>query len=152
MQLEGTQTLAADRQQVWKMLNDSDVLKACIPGCEELSGSIEEGFEAVVVQKIGPVKARFRGEVTISDIVEAESYRITGSGKGGAAGFASGGAVVTLADTADGTELSYDVTAQVGGKIAQLGSRLINSFTRKLADQFFERFRQEVEETHPQDA
>lgn len=150
MELVGKQYLSADRQTVWAALNDPDVLRECIPGCEQLTGSIDEGFEATVTQKIGPVKARFRGEVIISDVVEAESYRISGSGKGGAAGFASGGANVHLADSDGGTDLTYKVSAQVGGKIAQLGARLINSFTRKLADQFFERFRERIEAMEPQ--
>lgn len=145
MQMQGSTVIAASRQDVWRALNDPEVLRACIPGCDELAGSPEEGFEAKVTQKVGPVKATFRGAVQISDVVEAESYRISGEGKGGVAGFASGGAVVTLADVEGGTELSYDVDARVGGKIAQLGSRLIDSFARKMADQFFERFRAQVE-------
>ena len=147
MELKGTRVIAADRQTVWAALNDADVLKACIPGCEELTGSAEEGFEAKVTQKIGPVKAKFTGVVTLSDVVEAESYTISGEGKGGAAGFAKGGAKVTLADVEGGTELSYDVDASVGGKLAQLGSRLIDGFSKKMADQFFEKFQAVVEGT-----
>lgn len=145
MQMQGSTRIEATRQEVWRALNDPEVLRACIPGCEELAGSPDEGFEAKVTQKVGPVKATFRGAVQISDVVEAESYRISGEGKGGVAGFASGGAVVRLVDVEGGTELSYDVDARVGGKIAQLGSRLIDSFARKMADQFFERFRAQVE-------
>ena len=122
------------------------MLKVCIPGCEELTGSPEEGFSAVVKQKVGPVKATFKGEVTLSDIVEGESYTISGEGKGGVAGFAKGGAQVTLTDAeGGGTELHYDVEAKVGGKLAQLGSRLVDSFAQKMADQFFERFQAHVE-------
>lgn len=145
MELNGSRIIAADRATVWARLNDAETLQACIPGCEELTGSPEDGFEAVVKQKVGPVKATFKGKVTLSDIVEGESYRISGEGSGGVAGFAKGGAAVRLADVEGGTELSYDVDAQIGGKLAQLGSRLITGFARKMADQFFERFQAEVE-------
>lgn len=145
MELKGSRTIAADRATVWKKLNDAETLKACIPGCEELTGSPEEGFQAVVKQKVGPVKATFKGEVTLEDVEPEQSYRIVGEGKGGVAGFAKGAARVTLADADEGTELSYDVEAHVGGKLAQLGSRLINGFATKMADQFFERFQQQVE-------
>lgn len=147
MELKGSRVIAADRQTVWAALNDPDVLKACIPGCEELTGSASEGFEAKVTQKIGPVKAKFSGVVSLSDVVEAESYTISGEGKGGAAGFAKGGAKVALADVEGGTELTYDVDAKVGGKLAQLGSRLIDGFSKKMADQFFEKFQAVVEGT-----
>jgi len=146
MEMHATRTIAADRMTVWAALNDAEVLKACIPGCEELTGSPEEGFSAVVKQKVGPVKATFKGEVTLSDIVEGESYTISGEGKGGVAGFAKGGAQVKLSDAdGGGTELHYDVEAKVGGKLAQLGSRLVDSFATKMADQFFERFQEHVE-------
>ncbi|QDL91920.1 carbon monoxide dehydrogenase subunit G [Paroceanicella profunda] len=145
MELNGSRTIAADRATVWAALNDPDVLRACIPGCSELTGSPDEGFEATVTQKVGPVKATFKGAVTLSDIVEGESYTISGEGKGGAAGFAKGGARVSLADVEGGTELSYVVDAKVGGKLAQLGSRLIDGFAKKMADQFFERFQTAVE-------
>ncbi|MBF9058533.1 carbon monoxide dehydrogenase [Rhodobacterales bacterium HKCCSP123] len=146
MEMHATRTIAADRMTVWQALNDPEVLKACIPGCEELTGSPEEGFSAVVKQKVGPVKATFKGEVTLSDIVEGTSYTISGEGKGGVAGFAKGGAQVRLADAeGGGTELQYDVEAKVGGKLAQLGSRLVDSFATKMADQFFERFQAHVE-------
>ena len=149
MQLTGSRTIAAERSRVWEALNDPEVLRACIPGCSELTGSPEEGFEAVVTQKVGPVKATFKGAVGLSDVVPGVSYRIEGEGKGGVAGFAKGGADVRLADAEDGgTELSYEVEAKVGGKLAQLGSRLIDGFARKMADQFFERFQAEVEGTH----
>ena len=145
MELHGTRVIAADRATVWARLNDPETLKASIPGCEELTGSPEEGFEAVVKQKVGPVRATFRGKVTLSDMVEGESYRISGEGSGGVAGFAKGAANVRLADVEGGTELTYDVDAHVGGKIAQLGARLITGFARKTADQFFENFQAEVE-------
>lgn len=145
MEMSGTRTIAADRATVWEALNDAEVLKACVPGCEELTGTPEDGFDAVVKQKVGPVKATFKGGVTLSDVDAPNSYRITGEGKGGVAGFAKGGAVVTLSDVEGGTELSYEVEAKVGGKLAQLGSRLIDGFARKMADQFFERFQTTVE-------
>lgn len=148
MELEGSRTIAADRATVWAKLNDADTLKACIPGCEELTGSPEDGFEAVVKQKVGPVKATFKGAVTLTDVNPPESYRIIGEGKGGVAGFAKGAADVSLSDVEGGTELTYKVDAQVGGKLAQLGSRIIGGFARKMADQFFERFQAEVEGTN----
>ena len=146
MELHSSRHIAADRAQVWAALNEAEVLKACIPGCEELTGSPEQGFEATVKQKVGPVKATFKGAVTLSDVVPGESYTISGEGKGGVAGFAKGVAQVRLADHPEGgTVLSYDVEAKVGGKIAQLGSRLVNSFAIKMADQFFERFQTRLE-------
>ncbi|NNE87401.1 MAG: carbon monoxide dehydrogenase subunit G [Silicimonas sp.] len=146
MDLSDTREIAADRMTVWAAILDPEVLKACIPGCQEMQGSPEEGFTATVVQKVGPVKATFKGDVTISDIVEGESLTLTGQGKGGPAGFAKGEAKVSFADTDSGrTRLTYDVTAKVGGKLAQLGSRIIDSFAKKLADQFFERFQTGLE-------
>ncbi len=145
MELKGSRVIAADRETVWAALNDADVLKACIPGCTELTGSPDDGFEAKVTQKVGPVKANFAGAVQLSDVVPGVSYTISGEGKGGAAGFAKGGAAVQLSEVEGGTELSYDVDARVGGKLAQLGSRLIDSFAKKMADQFFETFQKVVE-------
>lgn len=146
MEMHATRTIAAQRETVWAALNAPEVLKACIPGCEELTGSPEDGFEAVVKQKVGPVKATFKGAVTLSDVVPGVSYTISGEGKGGVAGFAKGSAQVALADAeGGGTELTYDVDAKVGGKLAQLGSRLVDSFATKMADQFFERFQTRLE-------
>ena len=145
MQMTGTRTIAADRATVWAAILDPEVLKACIPGCQALTGSAEEGFEATVVQKVGPVKATFKGAVQVSDMVDGTSLTIAGEGKGGAAGFAKGGANVSMADAEGGTELSYEVEAKVGGKLAQLGSRIIDGFAKKMADQFFEKFQQTVE-------
>ena len=145
MELSGTRTIAAPREAVWAALNDPDVLRDCIPGCEALTGSPEEGFEAVVKQKVGPVKATFKGAVTLSGVRPPEGYRIAGEGKGGVAGFAKGGADVSLAEVPEGTELTYAVDAKVGGKIAQLGSRIVDSFAAKMADAFFENFKARVE-------
>ena len=145
MQMNGTRTIAADPQTVWAAILDPEVLKACVPGCQEMSGSAAEGFEATVVQKVGPVKATFKGQVEISDMVEPQSLTISGEGKGGAAGFAKGGAAVTLTPVEGGTDLHYEVEAKVGGKLAQLGSRIIDGFAKKMADQFFENFQTAVE-------
>ncbi|CCB63481.1 MULTISPECIES: CoxG family protein [unclassified Hyphomicrobium] len=145
MELNGTRAIPANRDLVWVCLNDPEVLRVCIPGCEELSGNAEEGFEAIVKQKIGPVQATFRANVRLSDVNPPEGYVISGEGKGGMAGFANGNARVSLVDVGETTELSFTVNAQVGGKIAQLGSRLIDGFARKLSDQFFDSFQVQVE-------
>jgi len=140
MELKGEYRIPAPRERVWAMLNDPDVLRECIPGCESLEGSPAEGFAARVTTKVGPVKATFNGQVKLSNVKPPESYTISGEGKGGVAGFAKGGADVHLAEDGAGTLLSYTVNAQVGGKLAQLGSRLIDSTSKKLADQFFSSF------------
>ncbi|MCC5973073.1 MAG: carbon monoxide dehydrogenase subunit G [Rubellimicrobium sp.] len=145
MELEGTKTIAADRATVWEKLNDPEILMACIPGCQAFEGSPDEGFSATVVQKVGPVKATFKGAVTLTNVVPGESYTITGEGKGGVAGFAKGAADVALTDVPEGTALAYKAQAQVGGKLAQLGNRVIGGFARKMADDFFERFVTAVE-------
>lgn len=145
MEMQDRQIIAAPRLTVFEAILTTDMLKACIPGAEEVTGSLDTGFEAVVVQKVGPVKAKFRGVVTMEDIVPGTSLRLIGEGKGGAAGFAKGTATITLADHLDGCELVYVVEAKIGGKIAQLGSRIIDGFAKKMADQFFERFRCELE-------
>jgi len=145
MQMQGERRIAASREDVWLALNDPEVLINCIPGCDELAKTSGTSFEASVLQKVGPVKARFKGLVELSDIVRGERYTLTGEGKGGAAGFAKGQAHVQLIDDGDGTLLSYQVEAKVGGKLAQLGNRLIDGFARKLADDFFGRFQFAVE-------
>lgn len=138
MHMSDEKDINAPPQAVFEALLDPEVLKVCVPGAQEVSGTPEDGYEAVVTQKVGPVKATFKGQVTMSDMVPAERLTITGEGKGGAAGFAKGGAEVTLADNGQGgTRLSYEVDAKVGGKLAQLGSRLIDGFAKKMADQFF---------------
>ncbi|MEM0945007.1 MAG: carbon monoxide dehydrogenase subunit G [Pseudomonadota bacterium] len=157
MQMSGERLIAAPRSMVWEALNDPDVLKACISGCQEMERSGEHGFTAIVKQKVGPVSATFKGEVALSNIVPGESYTISGEGKGGAAGFAKGGADVKLEEVEDGTRLTYDVEAKVGGKLAQLGGRLIDGFAKKMADQFFDDFKTAVEppseaEALPEDA
>jgi carbon monoxide dehydrogenase subunit G len=137
MDLKGEYRIPAPRDQVWAMLNDPAVLRECIPGCETLEGSPGEGFSARVTTKIGPVKATFNGSVSLTNVNPPESYTISGEGKGGVAGFAKGGADVHLAADGTDTVLTYVAKAQVGGKLAQLGSRLIDSTAKKLADQFF---------------
>jgi carbon monoxide dehydrogenase subunit G len=145
MQLSDQRDIRAEPEVVWAAILNPDVLKEAVPGCESMTGSAAEGFEAVVVQKVGPVKARFTGIVKISDVVEGRSLRISGEGKGGPAGFAKGGANVTLTPIEGGTRLSYEVEANVGGKLAQLGSRIIDGFAKKMADDFFARFQAAVE-------
>ena len=140
MTMTGEVQLPADRETVWQKLNDAEVLKACIPGCEELNKTSDTQFQAVATQKIGPVKATFNGEVTLSNINPPAGYTISGEGKGGVAGFAKGGATVALADKDGGTLLTYNVEAQIGGKLAQLGQRLVNGAAKKLADDFFAKF------------
>jgi carbon monoxide dehydrogenase subunit G len=145
MKLTDSREINAEPAIVWQAILDPEVLKACIPGCESLTGSVTEGYQAVVKQKVGPVSATFTGLVNLSDIVEGRSIRISGEGKGGVAGFAKGGADVRFEPIPEGTRLSYDVDASVGGKIAQLGSRIIDGFAKKMADEFFTRFQEAVE-------
>jgi carbon monoxide dehydrogenase subunit G len=145
MTMNGEVQLAAPRQAVWDKLNDPDVLKASIPGCEELEKTDDQGFRATVKVKVGPVSARFKGKVTLSDLDPPNGYKISGEGEGGVAGFAKGGADVALADKDGGTLLSYNVEAQIGGKLAQLGQRLINGSAKKLADEFFANFAKAVQ-------
>jgi carbon monoxide dehydrogenase subunit G len=145
MQLTDQRSIAAPPETVWAAILNPEVLRACVPGCESLTGSVEEGFTAVVAQKVGPVSARFTGMVKLSDITPGRAVTISGEGKGGPAGFAKGGAKVTLVAEGQGTLLSYAVEASVGGKIAQLGSRIIDGFAKKMADQFFARFQEAVE-------
>lgn len=145
MTMTGEVQLAAPRQVVWEKLNDPAVLKACIPGCEELEKTEDGGFQAVAKMKVGPVSARFKGRVMLSDLDPPNGYKISGEGEGGVAGFAKGGAVVGLAEKDGGTLLSYNVDAQIGGKLAQLGQRLINGAAKKLADEFFQKFADQVQ-------
>ena len=145
MKMSDSRVIAAEPSVVWAALLDPEVLKACVPGCEEMSGSPQEGFEATVVQKVGPVKATFKGQVSLQDRVPPESLTISGEGKGGAAGFAKGGAKCTLTEADGVTTLTYDVEAKVGGKLAQLGSRIIDGFAKKTADDFFTRFKDALE-------
>ncbi|TAI66673.1 carbon monoxide dehydrogenase subunit G [Bradyrhizobium sp. Leo170] len=140
MTMSGEIQLAAPRVVVWAKLNDPEVLKACIPGCEELEKTDDQGFRAVARMKVGPVSARFRGKVALSDLDPPKGYKISGEGEGGVAGFAKGSAKVDLLERDGGTLLSYHVDAQIGGKLAQLGQRLVNGTAKKLADEFFANF------------
>jgi carbon monoxide dehydrogenase subunit G len=140
MEIKGEYRIPASREKVFAALNDPAVLQACIPGCESLEKVSDTELKAKVRMRIGPVSASFSGKVTLSDIDPPNGYRISGEGQGGAAGFAKGGAVVTLREDGAETVLSYAVDAQVGGKIAQVGARLIDGTARKLADEFFGKF------------
>ncbi|MFC5355091.1 SRPBCC family protein [Azospirillum himalayense] len=141
MDMSGSQRITASRDKVWEALNDPDILRQCIPGCEEVQKTSDTEFTAKVVAKVGPVSAKFSGKVTLSDLDPPNGYTITGEGSGGAAGFGKGGAKVSLApDGETATVLSYTAHATVGGKLAQIGSRLVDATARKMADDFFNRF------------
>lgn len=144
MDLTGSHRIEAPRDEVWRALNDADVLRRCIPGCQELVQTSPTEFTAKVMLKIGPVKATFAGAVTLSDLEPPSAYRIDGEGQGGVAGFAKGGARVWLVDEGEATILNYEAQAKVGGKIAQLGARLIEGTSKKLAGEFFTAFVQAV--------
>src|SRR4029077_12843666 len=145
MQMNDSQRIPASKEAVWAALNDPEILKQCIPGCQLLDMSSPTEMTATVVFKVGPVKATFSGEVTLSDLDPPNAYRISGEGSGGVSGFAKGGAAVRLEAGGPGvTVLHYDVDAQIGGKLAQLGSRLIDSTAKKLAGEFFASFGQVV--------
>ena len=140
MDMTGEYRLNASREAVYDALNDPEILKQCIPGCEEIEKTSDTEMTAKVVAKVGPVKAKFGGAVTLSDLNRPESYTISGEGKGGAAGFAKGGAKVRLEPDGAGTLMHYEVHADIGGKLAQLGSRLIDGTAKKMAKDFFETF------------
>ncbi|HVJ53220.1 MAG TPA: carbon monoxide dehydrogenase subunit G [Aliidongia sp.] len=140
MDMSGEYRIAAPREKVWAALNDAEILRQCIPGCDEIDKSSDTEFSAKVTAKVGPVKAKFGGKVTLSDLDPPNGYTITGEGSGGAAGFAKGGAKVSLASDGADTILSYTVQANVGGKLAQIGSRLIDGTARKMAEDFFGTF------------
>lgn len=144
MDMTGEYRIPAARQKVWEALNDTDVLKRCIPGCQELIKESDTEMSAKVSAKVGPVSAKFTGKVTFSDINPPESYTISGEGQGGVAGFAKGGSEVTLEEDGGETILRYSAKAQVGGKLAQIGSRLIDSTAKKMANDFFSKFAEEV--------
>lgn len=151
MTMTGSVDLPASRETVWAALNDPEILKQSIPGCQEFVRTEDGGFQASAKVAVGPVKATFKGKVTLSEVDPPNGYRISGEGQGGIAGFAKGGAKVALTDVdSGGTRLSYDVEAQVGGKIAQLGGRLINGVAKKYADEFFANFAKALQgETTP---
>jgi hypothetical protein len=144
MDMTGEYRIPAPRETVWRALNDPEVLKQCIPGCETLDKKSDTEYSATVTAKVGPVKAKFGGNVTMSDLDPPNGYTISGEGSGGAAGFAKGGAKVSLKEDAGATVLSYTVNATVGGKLAQIGSRLIDSTAKKMANDFFAKFAEVV--------
>lgn len=140
MDMTGEYRIAASRERVWAALNDPETLRRAIPGCEELTKLSDTEMEATARAKIGPVSARFKGKVVLSDLKPGEGYTLTGEGSGGAAGFAKGEAKVTLSPDGDGTVLRYTVKATIGGKLAQIGQRLVDGAAKKMADDFFEQF------------
>jgi len=149
MDMTGERRIPAPRQTVWEALNDPEVLKVSIPGCESLEKLGDDRMQATAAIKVGPISARFSGKVQLTDIDPPNGYRISGEGQGGVAGFAKGGANVALADDGADTLLSYHVNAQVGGKLAQLGGRLIDATAKQMADAFFDRFSQQVQAMSP---
>ena len=144
MDMAGERLISAPQNTVWSALNDPEILKACIPGCERLEATSESEMTAIAAVKLGPISAKFSGRVRLSDIDPPNGYTLSGEGKGGPAGFAKGAAKVRLAPAPEGTLLTYTVEAQVGGKIAQIGSRLVDGAAQKLADDFFARFSDKV--------
>ena len=150
MELTGSQTLPVSQQIAWDALNDPEILKASITGCDELTRTSESEFSAAVTAAIGPVKAKFKAKLTLSDVVAPNSYKIRFDGQGGAAGFGKGEAKVTLtAEGANATRLDYAAQANVGGKLAQIGSRLVDAASKKLADEFFTKFNAELKRRNP---
>lgn len=152
MEMTGERRIPASRQAVWDALNDPEILKQCIAGCESLDKTSDTEFSARVTSRVGPVTAKFTGKVELSDVDPPNGYTISGEGQGGVAGFAKGGAKVQLADDGDGTLLSYEANGTVGGKLAQIGSRLIDSTARKMADDFFDKFAEAVGGAEPEEA
>jgi uncharacterized protein len=149
MDMTGTQHIEAPRDVVWTALNDVEVLRQSIPGCQSIEKISDTEMNAKVILKVGPVKATFTGKVTLSDLDPPNGYTITGEGQGGAAGFAKGSATVRLVESPGSTDLNYEVKAQIGGKLAQLGSRLIDATAKKLAGEFFEKFGEAVAPPSP---
>lgn len=144
MEMSGQKLIAETRETVWKALNNPEILRQCVPGCQSLIKTSDTEMEATATIRVGPVSARFGGKISLSELNEPVSYRITGEGQGGVAGFAKGGAFISLEEVEGGTMLSYTVDAQVGGKLAQLGGRLIDATARKLSEAFFEKFAVEI--------
>jgi uncharacterized protein len=144
MEMKGEQLVPAPQREVWDALNDPQMLKACVPGCESIEKSGDNEYVVNMVARVGPVSARFKGKLVLSDIKPPNSYSLAFEGQGGAAGFAKGGAHVTLTPQADQTVLGYDVKASVGGKLAQIGSRLVDAAAKKVADEFFRNFNQNL--------
>ena len=144
MEMKGEQLVPASQQATWEALNNPEVLKACVPGCESITPTGDNVYDVLMVARVGPVSAKFKGKLTLSNIVPPQSYSISFEGQGGAAGFAKGGAQVKLVSENDATKLQYDVKANVGGKLAQIGSRLVDAAAKKVADDFFKNFNQRM--------
>jgi carbon monoxide dehydrogenase subunit G len=144
MDMKGEYRISASQQAVWEALNDPETLKACIPGCETIEKTSDTEMTATVKAKVGPVSAKFKGKVTLSDLNPPNSYRISGEGQGGPAGFGKGGATVTLEQVGSETILRYDANALVGGKLAQIGARLVDGAAKKIANEFFSNFANHV--------
>jgi hypothetical protein len=140
MEMKGEQLVPASQQETWNALNDPQVLKACVPGCESIDPAGDNAYQVLMVARVGPVSAKFKGKLTLSDINPPQSYSIAFEGQGGAAGFAKGGAQVKLVAEGDQTRLVYQAKANVGGKLAQIGSRLVDAAAKKVADDFFKNF------------
>jgi carbon monoxide dehydrogenase subunit G len=145
MEMTGEQLIAAPQKAVWEALNDPEMLKVCVPGCESIGRTGNNEYQVLMVARVGPVSAKFKGKLTLSDIKPPDSYSLAFEGQGGAAGFAKGGAQVRLESVpGDKTRLGYEVKASVGGKLAQIGSRLVDAAARKVADDFFRNFNAKV--------
>ena len=148
MEMKGEQLVPASQADTWAALNDPEILKVCVPGCESIERVTDNEYAVRMTARVGPVAAKFKGKLTLSDLKPPQSYRIAFEGQGGVAGFGKGGAQVQLAPEADGTRLTYQVKASVGGKLAQIGSRLVDAAARKLADDFFAAFNEKVASLH----
>ena len=149
MEMSGEQLIPATQAQTWAALNDPEILKACVPGCESIEKSAENEYVVRMTARIGPVSAKFKGKLALSDLNPPNSYSIAFEGQGGVAGFGKGGAKVQLAPESSNTKLSYQVKANVGGKLAQIGSRLVDAAAKKLAEEFFNAFNAKVASQHP---
>jgi hypothetical protein len=149
MDMQGSRTLGVTQQQAWDALNDPEVLKACIAGCDKLESTGENQYAVGMALRIGPVSARFAGKIQLSDVQPPQSYTLAFEGQGGAAGFGKGSAKVSLVPADTGCELGYTVNAQVGGKIAQVGQRLIDGVAKSMAEDFFKRFDGEMQRRYP---
>jgi carbon monoxide dehydrogenase subunit G len=148
MEMTGEQLIPAPQQQTWEALNDPGMLKQCVPGCESIEPVGENEYQVLMVARVGPVSAKFKGKLSLSDVRPPDSYSISFEGQGGAAGFAKGGAQVRLSPDGAGTRLSYEAKANVGGKLAQIGSRLVDAAARKVADEFFRNFNEKMAARH----
>ena len=149
MEMSGEQLIPATQVQTWDALNDPEILKACVPGCESITLIAENEYQVLMTARIGPVSAKFKGKLALSDLDPPNSYSIAFEGQGGVAGFGKGGAKVQLASETGGTKLSYQVKANVGGKLAQIGSRLVDAASKKLAQEFFDAFNAKVASVYP---